>query len=164
FDPNQPVFAEAESARIGSIDLPKSLLDPLHNGACVNIAANIDERLEFLLQDYGPLFERPEDFKQQLTRLTGLHSKKTILHWHELIDRDARVELFSELIAQHYDPAYARSSHQHFQGIANAMRFTFKPNTENALDQAKALLEQLEHTHSDAGQHPSSAVLPEEQP
>lgn len=162
FDPNQPVFAEAESARIGSIDIPKSLLDPLHAGVCVDVAANIDERLEFLLQDYGPLFEQPEDFKQQLTRLTGLHSKKTILHWHELIDHDARAELFGELIAQHYDPAYARSSHQHFQGLANAMRFTFRPNTGNALDQAKTLLEQLKQTHNGAGQCASSPVLPEE--
>lgn len=144
FDPCYPVFVEAESARIGTVDLPKSLIQPMHAGACVNVHAAVDARLEFLLQDYRHLFDRPEAFKHQLAHLTGLHSKKTIERWHALIDQDERSQLFGELIELHYDPAYARSSGQHFQRLDEALTFDFHPNSDNILGQARELLDRLE--------------------
>src|SRR3546814_18597209 len=90
------------------------------------------------------LVEQPEVFKQQLARLTGLHRRKTIEHWHALIDQDERAQLFRELIEQHYDPAYARSSHQHFLALEGALPFDFQPNTDTVREQALDLL-----THHD---------------
>ncbi|MDN5843881.1 MAG: tRNA 2-selenouridine(34) synthase MnmH [Alcaligenaceae bacterium] len=146
FDPKHPVFVEAESARIGAVDLPKSLISPMHAGTCVNVCAPVDARLEFLLQDYRHLFEQPGAFKQQLARLVGLHSRKTIERWHALIDQDERTELFRELIEQHYDPAYARSSRQHFLALEGALQFDFHPNTDTIRDQAVDLLASLDQT------------------
>ena len=118
FDASRPVFVEAESRRIGAITLPESLLTTFHQGACVEVEASHDDRIAFLLQDYGHLFDEPAFFKQQLSKLIGLHSRERVTRWHRLIDEDARAELFAELIDLHYDPAYARSSGAHFSELA----------------------------------------------
>lgn len=143
FDAGRPVFIEAESRRIGTVALPSSLLEAFHRGTCVEVRASHAERVTFLLEDYSALFDQPNWFKQQLARLTGLHSKELIKHWHDLIDADARAALFGELIELHYDPAYARSSHRHFSQLAEAICFEFQPNAGHGLEQAHDLLRQL---------------------
>jgi tRNA 2-selenouridine synthase len=144
FDPARPLFVEAESLRIGRITLPKSLLESFHRGACIKVNASLDERIAFLLSDYSHLFDDRENFKQLLGRLTGLHSKKTIAHWHELIDADRRSELFRELIEHHYDPAYTRSSGDHFSRLGDALHIDFRPNAADSLEQAADLLQHIE--------------------
>ena len=143
FDPARPVFIEAESRRIGAVALPSALLEAFHGGVCVDVGASRAERIDFLLEDYRHLFDQPVLFKQQLARLTGLHSKELVKHWHELIDADARAALFGELIEYHYDPAYARSSDRHFGSLERPIRFEFRPNAADNLDQARSLLLQL---------------------
>ncbi|RFU47863.1 tRNA 2-selenouridine(34) synthase MnmH [Paraburkholderia sp. DHOC27] len=164
FDARRPVFVESESRRIGSITLPDALLERFHQGLCVEVDTAHDERVAFLLQDYAHLFDHPERFKHQLQRLIGLHSREQVKHWHALIDaasRDgaggddsggddsgggdagARSELFAQLIDRHYDPAYQRSSRQHFSRLADALHFEFRPTAADSVGQAEALLAQL---------------------
>jgi tRNA 2-selenouridine synthase len=146
FDVSRPVFVEAESRRIGSITLPESLLVTFHRGACVEVEASHDDRIAFLLQDYGHLFDEPAFFKQQLAKLIGLHSRERVTHWHRLIDEGARGALFGELIDLHYDPAYARSSGAHFTELEHATHVLFRPNDADSVEQARALLAQLNET------------------
>jgi tRNA 2-selenouridine synthase len=153
FDVRRPVFVEAESRRIGAITLPQTLLERFHGGACVDVEASHDDRITFLLQDYAHLFDNPASFKQQLDRLIGLHSREQVRHWQQLIDAGsaagheggagdagARAELFGELIERHYDPAYQRSSRQHFSRLGEALHFQFRPNAADSVGQAAALL------------------------
>ena len=141
-DVRRPVFVESESRRIGRVTLPLALLERFHRGACIEIDASREDRIAFLLQDYAHLFDDPRQFQQQLDRLIGLHSKEQVRHWQQLIDAGARAELSGELIERHYDPAYQRSSGQHFRGLAQALRFTFRPNAADCVEQARALLAQ----------------------
>ena len=144
FDPGRPVFVEAESRRIGSVALPLALLETFHRGACVEVLSSREDRAEFLLHDYAHLFDDPAALKGQLQRLIGLHSRERVTGWQQLVDENRRAELAHELIGQHYDPAYARSSHQHFTQLPNALPLTFRPNDADVVDQAKALLAQLD--------------------
>jgi tRNA 2-selenouridine synthase len=108
-----------------------------------------------LLQDYAHLFDNPDSFKHQLERLIGLHSREQVKHWQQLIEAGsggdgggagaaaARAELFGELIERHYDPAYQRSSRQHFSRLGEALRFSFRPNAADSIGQAAALLASL---------------------
>lgn len=143
FDASQPVFVEAESRRIGTVSLPENLLRGIHGGTCIEVQATREDRVAFLLQDYAHLFDAPEQFKAQLGKLVGLHSHEQVRHWHELIDSGARAELFGELIERHYDPAYRRSSQQHFGNLAHALCFEFRPNAADSVAQARALLDRL---------------------
>ncbi len=142
-DADRPVFIEAESRRIGHITLPATLLDAFRAGRCVKVVAPLDARVRFLLHDYAHLFDTPEYFKDQLTRLIGLHSRQTVDHWHALIDGGERAQLFAELVEKHYDPAYARSSLNSFSQIGDALEFGFDPSAAAPLSQARELIERL---------------------
>ncbi|GGD63653.1 tRNA 2-selenouridine(34) synthase MnmH [Caballeronia grimmiae] len=146
FDPARPVFIEAEGRRIGAVTMPDSLLDSLHAAACVEVEARREDRIAFLLQDYAHLFDDPESFKAQLSKLVALHSRERVGHWHRLIDEGARAELFAELIDRHYDPAYGRSSRALYTQLPQAAHMLFRPNDADSLDQAKVLLAQLSET------------------
>ncbi|MGS0894173.1 tRNA 2-selenouridine(34) synthase MnmH [Burkholderia stagnalis] len=143
FDPAWPVFVESESRKIGTVQLPPALLDAFHAGPWVQVDAAHDERIAFLLDDYGHLFDDPHTFKAQLARLIGLHSRETVAHWEALIDADARAELFGALIDRHYDPAYARAYRTTHDKPNRALTFEFRPNAADARDQARTLLGQL---------------------
>ncbi len=94
-------------------------------------------------EDYAHLFDNPAGLKQQLSRLIGLHSREQVDLWQQLIDADARSDLLRDLIERHYDPAYQRSSRQHFKQLAHAHPFTFRPTAADVIGQAQALLAQL---------------------
>jgi tRNA 2-selenouridine synthase len=143
FDPARPVFVEAESRRIGQITLPATLLESYRRGACVDVHAPLDERIEFLLDDYAHLFDDKAAFRQQLGKLAVLHGHDTIARWHMLIDADAAPELFRELITRHYDPAYLRSMTRSFGDLSSALSFEFHPCSADPRSQAEALLARL---------------------
>ncbi len=113
FDVSRPVWVEAESSRIGRLNVPPELLQPLRASPCMEIAASPAARLDFLLRDYANLGDDPERLAQQLNALRELHGREVIARWQAWAhDRDL-APLFGELMALHYDPLYARSQSTH---------------------------------------------------
>ncbi len=142
-DASQPVFVEAESRKIGAVELPASLLHAVHQGDCIEVRATREDRTRFLQQDYARLFDTPDWLKAQLQRMVGLHSRDTIKGWITLVDEGRREDLVRELIDRHYDPAYARSSQSHFARLPQAVRLAFRPNDADVVEQARALIGRL---------------------
>ncbi|HEX7387793.1 MAG TPA: tRNA 2-selenouridine(34) synthase MnmH [Castellaniella sp.] len=153
--PEQPVFVEAESRRIGRLSLPDALLQAMRAGHCVRVRADMPQRIAFLLQDYRHLFDAPDAFSQKLEQLVGLHSHKTIAGWQDMIAHDQRAELFLELVEQHYDPAYRRSSQTHYEGLTQAQDFIYDPTANDHGTQARALMTQLSVGTSLSTQEPA---------
>lgn len=143
-DTTQPVFVEAESRKIGAIELPPALLNAMHQGACVNVTSTREDRAAFLQQDYAALFDDPDGLKAQLQRMLGLHSREVIQGWQQLVDAGRRIDLARELIDRHYDPAYARSSNAQYQHLPQAVDMPFRPNDGDVVQQARALLATLQ--------------------
>ena len=143
FDPARPVFVEAESRRIGKVQLPDALLTAIHQAECIRVEATLDDRVAFLCEDYAALFDDRPHFKELLSLLVELHGHTVIKHWQALIDAGAKAELFRELIEKHYDPAYRRSSHANFVRLEQARPFAFHPNAADLMPKARALLDQL---------------------
>ncbi|MBN3857308.1 tRNA 2-selenouridine(34) synthase MnmH [Paraburkholderia sp. Ac-20340] len=144
FDAARPVFVEAESRRIGAITLPITLVEGLHGAPCVVVQVAQEERVALLLEEYGHLLAEREYFREQLLKLTPLHGRERIASWCQLLDEDRRAELSEALVTQHYDPAYTRSTRKHFAALERSPRFTFHPMSADPLDEARALLAQLE--------------------
>ncbi len=142
-DPARPVFVESESRKIGQVQLPDALMQMMAEAACVRIEAAVDDRVEFLCEDYAALFDAPERFKELLSCLVELHGWQVIARWHDMVDAGSKPELFRELIEQHYDPAYRRSSRHLFRQLPQAATFAFRPNARNMAAEAARLLEQL---------------------
>ncbi|HWT54181.1 MAG TPA: tRNA 2-selenouridine(34) synthase MnmH [Rhodocyclaceae bacterium] len=139
-DPAQPVFVEAESKKIGQLQLPATLMQAMSAAPCIRVEASLDDRVEFLCEDYAALFDAPEQFKEQLTRLTPLLGKQTVTHWLEMIAAGQKPELFRELIERHYDPAYKSSSHGLYPNLPKALSFAFNPNAVALEAEAQRLL------------------------
>jgi tRNA 2-selenouridine synthase len=143
-DPARPVFVEAESRKIGQLQLPDALMRMLADAECIRVEAGVDDRVAFLCEDYAALFDAPEQFKNLLSCLVGQHGHQAVGRWRALVDADARAELFRELIERHYDPAYRHSSHGLYRGLPRARPFAFRPNAGDLSAEAERLLAQME--------------------
>ncbi len=113
-DLSRPVFVEGESRKIGRVALPQPLVDRMRASGCVEIDATAEARLAYLLRDYAYVGAAPEALIRQLALLTERHGKTVIGQWQQWAEQGALAPLVRELIALHYDPAYARSQSAHF--------------------------------------------------
>jgi len=108
-DLHRPVYVEAESSRIGRLTVPLPLIQHLRASPCIEIQATAPERLSFLLREYTHL----GDDRQQLAHLLGTmrerHGGQVMERWQAWAAAGALEPLFTELMALHYDPLYARS-------------------------------------------------------
>jgi len=120
FDPIHPVYVEAESRKIGSLQVPDSLLETMRAGQCLSIDASRTARIEFLLRDYDYFLNAPDWFNSRLDVLDNLHSQETIRRWQSYALDACWPQLVSELLELHYDPLYQRSQNRNFSGF-NAM-------------------------------------------
>jgi len=114
FDPARPVYAEAESRKIGRLRITDALLTSLRAGQCIEISAPLACRVDALLADYAHFLQSPALLKEQLEGLRSLHGKEILAEWHRLIDAGEWPTLVSRLLDEHYDPLYRRSQESHY--------------------------------------------------
>jgi len=120
FDPHRIVYVEAESKKIGQLQVPDALLAHMRASPCVLIEAPLAQRVAFLMQEYGHFLGDPQDLKAKLDCLAGLHSKDTLARWMDLVEHRQWDELVADLLQNHYDPAYRRATLKNFEHLANA--------------------------------------------
>lgn len=118
-DPARPVFVEAESRKIGRIQLPNALIDRMRAAPCSFIDAPLQARLDYLLQDYAHFASDPADLVAKLDAFRELHSRETMERWHMLAASRDLATLFEELVRLHYDPLYARSQRSNFKTLGD---------------------------------------------
>lgn len=117
FDPERPVYAEAESRKIGTIHLPTELLEALRAGACITIETTFAARVDFLLRDYDYFLGAPDWLNSRLAVLSNLQSRETIERWQGYARMGEWRTLVCELLEQHYDALYRRSQNRNFTGL-----------------------------------------------
>jgi tRNA 2-selenouridine synthase len=99
------------------------LVERLRASPVVEIAAGPEARLEHLLREYAALGDDPQHLAQLIGLFKGLHANETLLQWQHWAEDGALRPLFAALMAEHYDPLYARSQRQNFAALAQARRF-----------------------------------------
>lgn len=119
-DPAAPVFVEAESKKIGQLQVPDALLETMRGAECVRIEAPVAARVAFLIDEYRHFLADPAALKAQLDCLIGLHGREIIADWRERADRRDWDGLVAALLTAHYDPAYRRSTHRNYARLADA--------------------------------------------
>jgi tRNA 2-selenouridine synthase len=119
----QPVFVEAESRRIGAVQVPDALIAGIRAAPCIRIEAMTPARVEFLLRDYAYFLEDPRWLAEKLGHLRGLQSNETLARWLELVEAGDFRTLVTQLLEQHYDPLYQRSQSRNYADYGDAPAF-----------------------------------------
>ena len=123
-DPQRPVFVEAESRRIGTVQVPDAMLDAIRAAPCVRIEGTLAARVDFLLRDYAYFLADRRWLAERIERLRGLQSNDILKHWFALIDSGDFRSLVTDLLDKHYDPLYQRSQARNYHDFAQAMTLT----------------------------------------
>ena len=154
FTPDRPVFVEAESKKIGVLQVPDALLVQMWQGQCVELVTPRSLRVALLTEEYVHLINDPALLAYKINCLSALHSKERIAHWHQLAAAAAWEEFVSELLESHYDPAYDRSMFRNYLNIGSATNVALSQVTTAGFDVAAG--EILARTAARLGVNPAS--------
>lgn len=109
-DPTRPVWVEAESKKVGLIQLPDALLQAMSKALRFEVQAPIEERVRLLREEYPHLTLEPMGVVERLRPLKPLVGAKELEAWRQLAESREIDELVTRLLRVHYDPSYTRST------------------------------------------------------
>jgi tRNA 2-selenouridine synthase len=136
----KPIFVEGESKKIGELQVPEALMQRMRGSPCIALEASLETRVELLLEEYRHFLEDRAALEAQLDCLVALHGKEKIGAWKALAQRGEWREFVARLLAEHYDPAYRRSSVRNFPGLAAARTVHVSSARPEAFQAAAAAL------------------------
>jgi tRNA 2-selenouridine synthase len=122
FSSAAPVFVEAESKQIGTLNLPETLVGAMRDSECLCLDADIGTRVELLKGEYRHFVLDPAALATQLATLVSRHGTRQIEAWDALAAQQRWDELVRELLERHYDPAYTRSTEKNYPAYHAAQR------------------------------------------
>lgn len=108
-DPDRPVILEAESSKIAKLNLPPALWAAMCAAPRIMITADLDHRAAYLVAAYRDIAEHPEAVQSPLRLLRRVRGHAVVDHWNALLEMKEHAQLARALMADHYDPAYAKS-------------------------------------------------------
>jgi tRNA 2-selenouridine synthase len=117
FDPARPVWVEAESKKIGNVQLPDALLETMRKGNTYLVEADMAQRVLLWREDYRHFEEDPAFMIERLAYLRPLIGGEEFKAWEDLAAAKKMPELFERLMRKHYDPAYRRSVLRNYPDI-----------------------------------------------
>jgi tRNA 2-selenouridine synthase len=108
-DPERLVVAEAESSKIGDINLPPALWTRMQAASRIELVAPRAERARYLVSAYRDIVENRDALEEAFRRLPVYPGRERLQGWRTLADAGEYETLAETLIDLHYDPAYARA-------------------------------------------------------
>jgi tRNA 2-selenouridine synthase len=116
-DPARPVYVEAESRKIGRLQVPDAMIESIRAADCIAIESPLAARINFLLRDYDYFLANPAWLNARLDALRALRGNETVVRWQEYASAGCWHELVGELLTEHYDPLYERSQQRNYAGF-----------------------------------------------
>ena len=107
-DPARPVIIEAESNRIGNLNIPAEVFAAMRRGRRVHISAPVAARAKYLTESYGDLVSETPKLLKNLERLTKIQGKARVADWSAMALAGEHEGLAAQLIETHYDPRYRK--------------------------------------------------------
>ena len=112
-DPEKPVLVEAESSKIGNLNVPPAVWDAMKRAPRIELVADLDERARYLRQTYDDIFADVPRLSNVLKSLIPLQGHERVDEWMALVEARDFVGLCRALMQDHYDPRYKRSRAAH---------------------------------------------------
>ncbi|MEQ8404243.1 MAG: tRNA 2-selenouridine(34) synthase MnmH [Oceanicaulis sp.] len=116
-DPARPVVVEAESAKIGKLQVPPSLWAAMEAAPRIVVSAPLEARARFLARAYRDITDDKARLMDRIEALKPFQGGARIAQWRALAEDGAMEALAADLMAHHYDPAYARERGRHDRPI-----------------------------------------------
>jgi tRNA 2-selenouridine synthase len=120
FSQERPVFIEAESRKVGVLQVPDSLLEKIRSSSCIRIKASMSARIEFLKRDYVYMIQNPALLTEKLSHLRSLLGQEQLDQWQKNIQEQDWDTLVQSLLELHYDRLYERSQERNFAAYQQA--------------------------------------------
>ncbi|MCL4108126.1 UNVERIFIED_CONTAM: hypothetical protein GTU68_055826 [Idotea baltica] len=114
FDAEKTVFVEAESSKIGRLNLPVSLWIKMRESPVTKLESTLPARTEFLRTDYEDWLKNIDRITLTIDRLKSFHSRETILQWKTWAANDEWRALIAALLENHYDRNYNPGGSGHY--------------------------------------------------
>ncbi|MGO4907721.1 tRNA 2-selenouridine(34) synthase MnmH [Pseudorhodobacter sp. W20_MBD10_FR17] len=107
-DPTRVVVVEAESSKVGNCRLPPMLWKAMAAAKRLEVVAPVTARARYLVTAYADLVADTARLAGVIDLLRSGHSAEQIDTWQVLAASGAFEPLAASLMAEHYDPRYAR--------------------------------------------------------
>ena len=112
-DPDQPVFVESESSRIGNLQIPPVLWRQMTNAPLITLDIPVAARAAYLVSVYDRLTTDTSDLSRLITGMVRRHGYEVTGSWQKLMQDGDWCGLAEALLSTHYDPAYDQSVSRH---------------------------------------------------
>ena len=109
-DPARPVLVEAESSRIGERMVPPALWKAMRAAPRLAVAAEPEVRAAYLTRAYADLVGDLGELRARLETLIPLQGRERVAAWCSMAEAGEHEALAAALIAEHYDPRYAKGA------------------------------------------------------
>lgn len=127
-DPTRPVVLEAESSRIGRLNLPASLWRAMAAAPRIAIDAPLEARARYLSRAYADIVTDPARLVAVLDQLKPSHPAEIIAQWHAMAASGQFTALASGLMQRHYDPRYAKHRARSAPPVAEIPAASLEPD------------------------------------
>ena len=107
-DPARPLVLEAESSRVGERHLPASGWSSICAAPRLRLEVPRVERARFTAATYAEITATPGEVDRIVASLAPAHPRERIALWREMAARGDWAPLAEGLMADHYDPRYAK--------------------------------------------------------
>ena len=107
-DPARPVVIEAESSRIGKLNLPPKVFEAMRAAPRIEVRASLEARAAYLARAYADVTTDPAELVARLEKLVRLQGRERVDGWVAMVKDGSFAPLAAELIQHHYDPRYAK--------------------------------------------------------
>jgi tRNA 2-selenouridine synthase len=140
FDAARPVYVEAESKKIGQLQVHGGLLERMRAGECVHLQVPAPERVRFLVAEYQHFLIDPGALKAKLECLTPHYGREVVGRWLKQADSGAWPLLVADLLHTHYDPSYLHATTRNYLHYHSARQLSIERLDEAGVQGAAAEL------------------------
>ena len=89
--------------------MPQTVLNKIKTSQAIEIYANIDQRIKFLLRDYSKYIREENSFLELFKHAKNKVNSRTINNWIKLYKNKNWYKLAQYLIIDYYDPLYTHN-------------------------------------------------------
>lgn len=139
-DISRPVLVEAESSRIGNVNLPRGIWQAIIAAPRLRLAVPVAARAAYTARSYADACADPARLASIIESLRPLHPAERIADWLRQVQARDWDGLALGLMRDHYDPRYDRHRARHEDGRSRVLALEALDDLDAAAASVEAAL------------------------